>query len=571
MSRIFIKAIFLLISFNAIGQTCPTLISPMNGDNNVSIDTSISWNKVEGVTGYIISIGTTPGGSDILTTQTSTNSYNPQLGLPDNTLVYVTVTLFFFNLPNIVCGSESFRTEDITVPPNCTRILNPANGDSGVNISSNITWEYVSGADGYLLTVGTTPSSGDLVNNLDVGNTLQYNPISDFLPLTEVFVKIVPYNENGNLISCVEESFFTGEIAALPNCSDIIFPKDGETNVPLSPLLEWEAVSGATGYKLFVGSSPIVNDVLDGISFFTNSTFVINFEPNTLYFIRIIPFNLSGEAIGCLQGSFSTVLGCGPFFDPVTNELTTLYPNITFPDQVGICENDFSTKIFADNTADGYRWYFINSNGSEDLISETNSVDLTESGTYRLEVYNTNLDSGGEIECSSSKEFTVVSSEAPRIVGVNVSQLMNGVEIQVQTSGNGDYEFSLDSLEGPFQDSNYFNNAPSNTSTIYVRDKNGCGSIKYEIINSAGFPKYFTPNGDRINDAWQFRTNDGGTVSIISLVIFDRFGRLIKDISNDVNGWDGTMNGNKLPSSDYWYKAIAENGTTFMGHFALKR
>ena len=31
------------------------------------------------------------------------------------------------------------------------------------------------------------------------------------------------------------------------------------------------------------------------------------------------------------------------------------------------------------------------------------------------------------------------------------------------------------------------------------------------------------------------------------------------------------MNGSKLPSSDYWYKAITETGTTFMGHFALKR
>ena len=144
---------------------------------------------------------------------------------------------------------------------------------------------------------------------------MQYNLALDFPPLTEVYVIIVPYNENGGTSSCIEESFITGAVAALPICSQIIYPVDGQTNVPLSPFIEWEATLGATGYIVYIGSSPFENDILEGGVFFSNSTFVLNFESNSLYFIRIIPFNQTGEAIDCVQTSFSTVLGCGPFFD----------------------------------------------------------------------------------------------------------------------------------------------------------------------------------------------------------------------------------------------------------------
>ncbi|MCP4909476.1 MAG: T9SS type B sorting domain-containing protein, partial [Bacteroidetes bacterium] len=39
-------------------------------------------------------------------------------------------------------------------------------------------------------------------------------------------------------------------------------------------------------------------------------------------------------------------------------------------------------------------------------------------------------------------------------------------------------------------------------------------------------------------------------------------------------GWDGSYNGNPMPSSDYWFKIeYTENDTKkeFRGHFTLKR
>jgi gliding motility-associated-like protein len=34
--------------------------------------------------------------------------------------------------------------------------------------------------------------------------------------------------------------------------------------------------------------------------------------------------------------------------------------------------------------------------------------------------------------------------------------------------------------------------------------------------------------------------------------IYDRYGKLITKINTNSDGWNGTFNGNPLPSDDYW-------------------
>ena len=55
------------------------------------------------------------------------------------------------------------------------------------------------------------------------------------------------------------------------------------------------------------------------------------------------------------------------------------------------------------------------------------------------------------------------------------------------------------------------------------------------------------------------------------IYIFDRYGKLLKQINPTGIGWDGTYNGNPLPSSDYWFEVERSNGKTYRGHFTLKR
>ena len=186
MLRVSAIVLCLFLSSKILAQSCPALIYPSNGSSNIPVNATISWNNVDGVTGYIISIGTVPGGNDIIQSQTSNSYFIPPLGLPDNTQIYITITLFFFNLTNIQCPSQSFKTKDIIIAPACTFLLSPKDGATNVNVGANISWAYVTGADGYFLSIGTSPGIGNIINNLDVGNTLQFNPLIDFMPLSSV-------------------------------------------------------------------------------------------------------------------------------------------------------------------------------------------------------------------------------------------------------------------------------------------------------------------------------------------------------------------------------------------------
>ncbi len=579
MKKKLIYISLLLVSVFGYSQTCPTLSSPMAGDTGVLVESTLSWNAVDGVTGYQISIGNAPGGTewaDHIAVGSAT-SFTPPTGLPENQLLHITITLFFFDRPDIECPAGSFRTEDVLVPPSCAIIRTPPDGATDVNSATTIGWSYVPKATGYRIAIGTSMGGEELLPLTDVGNVLSYLPVTE-LPLeTEIFVRIIPYNENGPAPGiCTEFSFTTGELAVLPGCTSLISPLNGSINVPLTPLIEWTAVPGASGYFVSIGSSPTVNDVIDRASFTENSTFVIDFDPNRTFFITIVPFNDAGLAIGCEQQSFSTILGCGPFFDDITGELVNLAPEIDFPDTVSFCQDQIPYTVQTEDTAEGFRWYKVESNGAEMLLSSTSEVSLTETGTYRYEAFNTISQATNIIECASSKEFNVVASEIATINGVSAGPGQNGtIAITVQASGIGDYEYALDNRDGPYQDGNVFTNVPLGSYTIYVRDKNGCGIAETNFdqdLTVDGFPTFFTPNGDGVNDLWQFVPPLAtGEVNVRSIFIFDRYGRFIAQLDPLARGWDGSSNGSPLPSADYWFKAIGLKNEEIKGHFALKR
>jgi gliding motility-associated-like protein len=112
---------------------------------------------------------------------------------------------------------------------------------------------------------------------------------------------------------------------------------------------------------------------------------------------------------------------------------------------------------------------------------------------------------------------------------------------------------------------------PNGSYTIYVRDIQGCGLLLTNTIQTITYPNYFTPNGDGYNDRWNINLPEEyqGLISI-----YDRYGKLMKQMSPDSLGWDGTFNGELLPSTDYWFKVEYNEDNIrkeFKSHFSLKR
>lgn len=205
-----------------------------------------------------------------------------------------------------------------------------------------------------------------------------------------------------------------------------------------------------------------------------------------------------------------------------------------------------------------YQW-FLDGNI---LTGETNySLTVNTEGSYTVVVTNAQ-------NCSKTRIITVEASNIATIEHIVINDLSDNNSIIVNVSGYGDYEYSIDGEN--YQSSNTFYNIESGTYTIYVIDKNGCG-IAQEDISLLGIPNYFTPNGDGYNDYWNIKGVSTTYNAKTTIHIFDRYGKLLKQISPLSTGWDGTYNGKAISSSDYWYVINLEDGRTFKGHFSLKR
>jgi gliding motility-associated-like protein len=88
------------------------------------------------------------------------------------------------------------------------------------------------------------------------------------------------------------------------------------------------------------------------------------------------------------------------------------------------------------------------------------------------------------------------------------------------------------------------------------------------------YKKYFTPNGDGNNESWNIVGIERQPTA--KIYIFDRYGKLLKQLDPSGPGWDGTYRGVQMPSDDYWFVVEFTEPTTgqkkeFRSHFSLKR
>jgi len=240
-------------------------------------------------------------------------------------------------------------------------------------------------------------------------------------------------------------------------------------------------------------------------------------------------------------------------FDLIVNEL----PEINLKDGYFICNLEPSILLSINLGFNSYNWFF----GDGTLISNTNSAEITQEGSYTLTV--TQMDNG--ITCENSFDFNLIRSVLPEIQQVNYGELGNNY-IEIIASGDGNFEYSIDGVN--YQYSNYFSNIQGGIYTVFVRDKDGCGEDSDEVI-IIDYPKFFTPNNDGYNDLWQIKGISEFPNS--KILIFDRYGKLLIQLTSNDLGWNGLYNGKKMMSNDYWFKANLGNEQVFSGHFSLKR
>ena len=108
---------------------------------------------------------------------------------------------------------------------------------------------------------------------------------------------------------------------------------------------------------------------------------------------------------------------------------------------------------------------------------------------------------------------------------------------------------------------------------LTVSDEIGCKNdtvLRIEPIPLVP-DKFFTPNGDGVNDKWTIKGLERYPETKIFL--HDRYGKELAEFkAKDFDGWDGKYNGEDMPSTDYWYIIeLRETGKRMVGHFLLRR
>ncbi len=253
-------------------------------------------------------------------------------------------------------------------------------------------------------------------------------------------------------------------------------------------------------------------------------------------------------------------------FDIIVNKL----PEPSNPEKLVVCVSNSTGEILNSVNVDSslsdndYTFVWTDSNNTT-ISTSSNLPAIIDAGTYS--VVATNKLTG----CVSEKVTTNVILSQIAIASFALSENFSDdqfVTITAEGAG-GVYEYQLD--DNAYQDSNIFTSVPYGNHQITVRDKNGCGTTIVPIL-VINYPKYFTPNGDSINENWNVIGLENEPNSKVS--IYDRSGKLINQIKTTDAGWDGRYNGELLPSTDYWFEInYIENGIekVFKSHFTLKR
>ncbi|CAM4303210.1 T9SS type B sorting domain-containing protein [Gillisia hiemivivida] len=400
--------------------------------------------------------------------------------------------------------------------------------------------------------IGGQSLSNVTLTYLDENNNLLQNPLPNPFFTTSQVVTVRVTNNNISDGSCfaetalefiVDKQPLANHVANQISCDDGADDTDGFHDFDTSQI-ESDVLNGQTGMEVHYYSesdielpSPLPNPFASGTQ--TITVEVINpmnrsciAKTDIVFIVDPLPdFSIDTPQVVCSSDPTFTVV-----LDPIETNLLEVYD---------------------------YEWAYQDGT----ILSNAPTLTVFTPGTYSITL--TKTDGSG---CSRTRDIFVNTSEMAQINQNDISVVDNSnnntIAINTSSLGQGDYEFSLDSEFSNYQDIPFFENVSSGIHTLYVRDKKGCG-ISLIDISVIGYPKVFTPNNDGYNDSWQIDGVDKLPES--KILIYDRYGKLLKELASHSTGWDGTFNGNLMPSNDYWFIVNLSDGRTFKGHFSLIR
>ncbi len=487
--------------YNSTSSVNATLVSEYSVDGgttwveaspSVSINTTVSCQAVSGT----ISAGTIPSAANFKfrLRAASISPSDMYLGFDDVQLA-----------------------QTVTSVPSCTTINTPANGATNISLTPTITWAAVTGASGYKISIGTTPGGTEVVNNVNVGASTSYSVLAtNALQLnTTYYVSITPTNSLGDATGCTGSSFTTTSV--LP-CPTVNSPGLNATGVPLKPTIKWTSVTGATGYKLSLGTTSGGTEILNNVDLGNVTTYTLAsaLAPNTTYYYTVNSYNGSSSSASCTVRSFTT----GPAAavnDECSGAIQATLPySAVVTDGAGTTSGGFVTGCSTNN--DGL-WYKFTGNGGPITVAITG---VQSTFDPKLAVYT-----------GSCGAFTCQGSADAGVNGGGETYTFTSVAGTTYYVNVGHWSGSTDSPEGNF--------------TIAITT-----SLGTQETSLVGKAVQIYPNP--FSDIVKITNSD----KLKSAAVLDASGRVVAQFNSPV----GEMNLSKLSSGVYMIQVKYTDGTS---------
>jgi len=292
------------------------------------------------------------------------------------------------------------------------------------------------------------------------------------------------------------------------------------------------------------GTAPYTYKWSTGASSVTTNTQLTIIQPAAAYTITITDNN------GCSSSSAITLT------EPALLTASSVKTDAT----CGNADGSVSVSVTGGTVNYTFTW----SNGTSSVTTSLNaSLVSLNTGTYAVTVTDANgctastletiTNSNGPVPAVVTSLSTIVEGNSTILIG---SSTGNGVTYTWTPAASLSCSDCLTPVADPVTTTTY---------TLYVKDDQGCVdssqitiTVKKACSGTDGdifIANVFSPNGDGKNDVLNI---EGNAITNIYWAIYDRWGNMLFETSDQSHGWDGTKNGSPMESGTYVYylKAI---------------
>lgn len=349
---------------------CTTVTTPTDGSTISAGTFNMKWTTAPTAVNYKVTVGTTPGGSQLFNGTVA--GINLNLSLAKSTTYYAKVVPSNSNGNATGCSEITFTTDaniaycggitaSSTVYPISSVTLNGITNTSSAATAGPAYQDFTSTV--FNVAAGSTYTFNAIATGLGTNVFamtvfIDWNGDGDFNDANEKYFQGAPfvagsgspinltgsiavpanavagitrmrvkYNFQGagatlqpalsdacsNMSNGEVEDYLISvtEVSTPPACTSFTAPVDLSTNFPANGIMTWAAAPLAGGYKLYLGTSSGSTDVLNGVIVTTNS-YQTALTSGVTYYAKVVPYNSIGEATGCTEISFTAagVLYC---------------------------------------------------------------------------------------------------------------------------------------------------------------------------------------------------------------------------------------------------------------------